>query len=89
MRRAAPTQQRFSAVISERAPEAKDLESSQELEKFLKAMGLYEDATGQRKRQVRFLHLMAVLYAHRCNFSRLAQRPPLLVAIEQDVGEMG
>lgn len=53
MRRATPTQQQFGAVISERAPESKDLAATQELEKFLKAMGLYEDDEGYRRRKVR------------------------------------
>lgn len=51
MRRATPAQQ-FGAVISERAPETRDLAASQELEKFLRAMGLYENDTGSRRRKV-------------------------------------
>lgn len=44
--------QDFGTVISERAPDMKDLVASQELEKFLRAMGLYEDETGSRRRKV-------------------------------------
>lgn len=51
MRRATPAQQ-FGAVISERAPETRDLAASLELEKFLRAMGLYENDTGSRRRKV-------------------------------------
>ncbi|CAM9894655.1 unnamed protein product, partial [Scytosiphon promiscuus] len=43
-------QQHFGAVISDREPEPKDLAASQELEKFLKAMGLYENDEGSRRR---------------------------------------
>lgn len=46
-------QQHFGAVISDREPESKDLAASQELEKFLKAMGLYENAEGSKRRKVR------------------------------------
>ena len=52
MRRAAQLQQKFGAVISERAPESKDLAATQELEKFLQAMGLYENDEGSRRRKV-------------------------------------
>ncbi|CAM9353057.1 unnamed protein product [Ascophyllum nodosum] len=51
MRRAAQLQQKFGAVISERAPESKDLAATQELEKFLQAMGLYENDEGSRRRK--------------------------------------
>lgn len=51
MRRATPAQQ-FGAVISERAPETRDLAASQELEKFLRVMGLYENDKGSRRRKV-------------------------------------
>ena len=53
MPRAAPMQQHFGAVISDREPESKDLAASEELEKFLKAMGLYENAEGSKRRKVR------------------------------------
>lgn len=52
MRRAAQLQQKFGAVISERAPESKDLVATQELEKFLQAMGLYENDEGSKRRKV-------------------------------------
>lgn len=42
----------FGAVISERPPDTKDLQASHELEQFLKAMGLYEDEVGTRRRKV-------------------------------------
>lgn len=47
-----PPQRHFGAVISERAPDAKELAASQELQKFLTAMGLYEDDAGSRRRKV-------------------------------------
>ncbi|CAM9173425.1 unnamed protein product [Pylaiella littoralis] len=53
MPRSAPAQHHFGAVISDREPEKKDEEASKELEKFLKAMGLYENEEGSRRRQVK------------------------------------
>lgn len=60
MRRA--TTQEFNAVISERAPDTKDLAASQELEKFLKAMGLYEDDAGSKRRKVSSTRVRGMSY---------------------------
>lgn len=54
-----PPHRHFGAVISERAPDAKELAASQELQKFLTAMGLYEDEAGSKRRKVCSLDLLA------------------------------
>ncbi|CAN0014987.1 unnamed protein product, partial [Ectocarpus sp. 12 AP-2014] len=61
MPRLAPMQQHFGAVISDREPESKDLAASQELEKFLKAMGLYENAEGSKRRKAVLLMLLKLV----------------------------